>query len=587
MLKVFNSDFKKNIPKSPGVYIFYNKENKPLYVGKAVNLKNRVSSYFSSIKHSIKTKSLVSKICFVDFVVTKNENDSFLLENNFIKNLKPKYNILLRDDKSFPWIIIKNENFPRIFITRNENKKEGQYFGPFLSYKKANELLTILKKIYPTITCSHVLNKKLTKQKNSCLSCQINKCKGPCSGEQSEEEYNKNIKQISFFLKGNFNSLIKSLKYKMLFYSKNLLFELAQKEKEKILLLTEFKEKSVIVNNSFSDHDVFCVISNDIFSFFSFLRVSNGVVSIYKSTYVKKILNETNEYLLSIFINNIYNDFENISNSIISNVKVSNYNTIIPVRGYKKNILDFLFKNLLIYKQRFELKKSNNKDYNLIIKNLKKLLNLKFLPKHIECFDNSNLFGKNPTSACVVFKNGIPSKKDYIHFNIKNVKNINDFDSMYEVVKRRYLFLKNKKLKFPNLILIDGGKGQLSSAYKALKDIDLDNKIEIISVAKKDEIIFNIKKEEFKLSKFSHELKLIQYLRDEAHRFSLSHHRIRRLKNMVESELDNIFGIGIKSKKKLLNKFKNIRNIKKQKLKQLINVLGDSKGKIVFNYFNK
>ena len=509
MLKVFNSDFKKNIPKSPGVYIFYNKENKPLYVGKAVNLKNRVSSYFSSIKHSIKTKSLVSKIYFIDFVVTKNENDSFLLENNFIKNLKPKYNILLRDDKSFPWIIIKNEIFPRIFITRNENKKEGQYFGPFLSYKKANELLTILKKLYPTITCSHVLNKKLTKQKNSCLSCQINKCKGPCSGEQSEEEYNKNIKQISFFLKGNFNSLIKSLKKKMFFYSENLLFELAQKEKEKILLLTEFKEKSVIVNNSFSNHDVFCVISNDIFSFFSFLRVSNGVVSIYKSTYVKKILNETDEYLLSVFINNIYNDFENISNSIISNVKISSYNTIIPVRGYKENILDFLFKNLLIYKQRFELKKSNNKDYNLIIKNLKKLLNLKFLPKHIECFDNSNLFGKNPTSACVVFKNGIPSKKDYIHFNIKTVKNINDFDSMYEVVKRRYLFLKNKKLKFPNLILIDGGKGQLSSAYKALKDIDLDNKIEIISVAKKDEIIFNIKKEEFKLSKFSHELKLI------------------------------------------------------------------------------
>ena len=587
MLKVFNSDFKKNIPKSPGVYIFYNKENKPLYVGKAVNLKNRVSSYFSSIKHSIKTKSLVSKIYFIDFVVTKNENDSFLLENNFIKNLKPKYNILLRDDKSFPWIIIKNEIFPRIFITRNENKKEGQYFGPFLSYKKANELLTILKKLYPTITCSHVLNKKLTIQKNSCLSCQINKCKGPCSGEQSEEEYNKNIKQISFFLKGNFNILIKSLKKNMFFYSENLLFELAQKEKEKIIILTEFKEKSVIVNNSFSNHDVFCVISNDIFSFFSFLRVTNGVVSIYKSTYVKKILNETDEYLLSVFINNIYNDFENISNSIISNVKISNYNTIIPVRGYKKNILDFLFKNLLIYKQRFELKKSNNKDYNLIIKNLKNLLNLKFLPKHIECFDNSNLFGKNPTSACVVFKNGIPSKKDYIHFNIKTVKIINDFDSMYEVVKRRYLFLKNKKLKFPNLILIDGGKGQLSSAYKALKDIDLDNKIEIISVAKKDEIIFNIKKEEFKLSKFSHELKLIQYLRDEAHRFSLSHHRSRRLKNMVESELDNIFGIGIKSKKKLLNKFKNIRNIKKQKLKQLITVLGDSKGKIVFNYFNK
>ena len=231
--------------------------------------------------------------------------------------------------------------------------------------------------------------------------------------------------------------------------------------------------------------------------------------------------------------------------------------------------------------------KTNSKDYSFIIKNLKKLLNLRFLPKHIECFDNSDLFGKNPTSACVVFKNGVPSKKDYIHFNIKTVKIINDFDSMYEAVKRRYLFLKKENKPFPNLILIDGGKGQLSSAYKALKDIDLDNKIELISVAKKEEIIFNTKKEEFKLSKFSDELKLIQYLRDEAHRFSLYHHRSKRLKSMVESELDNIFGIGLKSKKNLLNKFKNIKNIKKQKLKQLIKVLGDSKGKIVFNYFNK
>ena len=587
MLKVSEPDFKKNIPKNPGVYIFYNKEKKPLYVGKAINLKSRVSSYFSSIRHSIKTKSLVSKINFVDFVITKNENDSFLLENNFIKNLNPKYNILLRDDKSFPWIIIKNEVFPRIFITRNENKKEGKYFGPFLSYKKANEILIILKKLYPTISCSHVLNKKLTKQKNSCLSCQINNCKGPCSGDQTEEKYNEIIKEISNFLKGNFNNLIKDFKKNMFLYSKNLQFELAQKEKEKILLLTEFKEKSVIVNNSFSNHDVFCVISSENFSFFSFLRVSNGVVSIYKNSFVKKILNETDEYLLSVFINNIYNNFENISNSIISNIKILNYKSIIPIKGYKKNILDFSFKNLLIYKQRFELKKSNNKDYNLIIKNLKNLLKLKSLPKYIECFDNSNLFGKNPTSACVVFKNGIPSKKDYIHFNIKTVKIINDFDSMYEAVKRRYLFLKNENKPFPNLILIDGGKGQLSSAYKALKEIELDTKIEIISVAKKEEIIFNTKKEEFKLDHHSDELKLIQFLRDEAHRFSLSHHRKRRLKNMVESELDNIFGIGEKTKKTLLNKFKNIDNIKKQKLQKLIKILGNSKGKIIYNYFNK
>ena len=587
MLKVTDSNFKKNIPENPGIYIFYNKEKKPLYVGKAINLRKRVSSYFSSIKHSIKTKSLVSKINFIDFVVTKNENDSFLLENNFIKNLKPKYNILLRDDKSFPWIIIKKETFPRIFITRNENKKEGKYFGPFLSYKKANEILKILKKLYPTITCSHVLNKKLTKQKNSCLSCQINNCKGPCSGEQTEKKYNENIREISIFLKGNFNTLIKGFKKNMFFYSKNLLFELAQKEKEKISLLNEFKDKSVIVNNSFSNHDVFCVVSSDKFSFFSFLRVSNGVVSIYKNSFVKKIMNESDEYLLSVFINNTYTRFENISNSIISNVKISNYKSTIPIKGYKKNILDFSFKNLLIYKQRFELKNSNNKDYDFIIKNLKKLLKLKVLPKHIECFDNSNLFGKNPTSACVVFKNGIPSKKDYIHFNIKTVKIINDFDSMYEVVKRRYLFLKNKNKHLPNLILIDGGKGQLSSAYKALKEIELNNKIELISIAKKEEIIFNTNKEEFRLNHHSDELKLIQYLRDEAHRFSLLHHRNKRLKNMLVSDLDNIFGIGFKSKKILLEKFKNIKNIKKQNLKNLIKVLGNNKGKIVYNYFNK
>ena len=587
MLKICESDFRKNIPKKPGVYIFYCKEKKPLYVGKASILKKRVSSYFSSKDHGVKTKLLVSKIFYIDFVVTKNENDSFLLENNFIKNLKPKYNILLRDDKSFPWVLIKKETYPRIFITRNEYKKEGQYFGPFLSYKKANELLNILKKLYPTISCSYVLNRRFSKKNTSCLSCQINKCLGPCSGGQNEGDYNNNIKKIVGFLKGNFNPLIKDFKKNMRVFAENLNFELAQKEKEKIVLLNDFKERSVIVNNSFSNHDVFCIISTENYSFFSFLRISNGVISIYKNSYVKKIFNEENSYLLSVFINNIYSKFNRISNTIISNIEVDNYKCFIPVKGYKKNIIDFSINNLLLYKQRFELKNSNEKDFDSILNNLKIELKLNKKPNYIECFDNSNLFGKNPTSACVVFKNGIPSKKDYIHFNIKTVKNINDFDSMYEAVKRRYSFLRKENKILPNLILIDGGKGQLSSAYKALVDINLNKKIEIISIAKREEIVYDINKNEFFLNKRSDELKLLQQLRDEAHRFSLKHHRNKRLKSFLESDLDNIFGIGLKSKKLLLINFKNINNIKKQNLKKLSKILGKNKGKIVFNYFNK
>ena len=587
MLKICEPDFKKNIPKKPGVYIFYCKEKKPLYVGKASVLKKRVSSYFSSKDHSIKTKLLVSKIFYIDFVVTKNESDSFLLENNFIKNLKPKYNILLRDDKSFPWVLIKKEAFPRVFITRNENKKEGQFFGPFLSYKKANELLNILKKLYPTISCSFVLSRRFSKKTTPCLSCQINKCLGPCSGDQSEADYNNNIKKIINFLKGNFNPLIKDFKKNMEILAGNLNFELAQKEKEKIILLNDFKERSVIVNNSFSNHDVFCIVSSDYYSFFSFLRISNGVISIYKNSYVKKIFNEENSYLLSVFINNIYSKFNIISNTIISNIEVDNYKCFIPLKGYKKNIIDFSINNLLLYKQRFELKNIKEKDFNSILNNLKKELKLNKKPEYIECFDNSNLFGKNPTSACVIFKNGVPSKKDYIHFNIKTVKNINDFDSMYEVVKRRYSFLKKENKKLPSLILIDGGKGQLSSAYKALIDINLNKKIEIISIAKREEIVYDINKNEFILNKRSNELKLLQQLRDEAHRFSLKHHRNKRLKSFLESDLDNIFGIGLKSKKLLLINFKNINNIKKQSFKKLSKILGKNKGKIVFNYFNK
>jgi len=587
LLKVCDSGFKNRVPKKPGVYVFYDKNNTPLYVGKASVLKNRVSSYFSSKKHSVKTTSLISKVFFVDFVVTKNESDSFLLENNFIKNLKPKYNILLRDDKSFPWIVIKKERFPRVFVTRNENKKDGWCFGPFLSNKKANELLSIIKKLYPTITCSFVLSRRFIKKNNICLSCQINRCFGPCSGKQSEVDYNNIIKKITVFLRGNFKPLLRDFKNNMVFFSKKLNFELAQKEKDKIILLTSFKEKSVVVSNSFSNHDVFCVISDDVYSFFSFLRISNGVVSIYKNSYVKKILNEGNNYLLSVFINNIYSDFTIISNTIISNVKVDNYKCIVPIKGYKKNIIDFSINNLLLYKQRFNLNKTSVKNFDLILNSLKIKLNLNKKPSYIECFDNSNLFGNNPTSACVVFKNGIPSKKDYIHFNIKTVKNINDFDSMYEVVKRRYSFLKKNNKNYPNLVLIDGGKGQLSSAYKALLEINLNKKIELISIAKKEEIIFDINKKKYVLNKRSNELKLLQQLRDEAHRFSLKHHRNKRLKNFIVSDLDNIFGIGLKSKKKLIIVFKNINNIKKQSLKKLIKVLGKNKGKLVFNYFNK
>ncbi len=582
------------LPDQPGCYQFLDEKGKVIYVGKAKNLKRRVSSYFNKNHDHPKTRILVRKIKNIKYIVVNSEEDTLLLENNLIKKLRPRYNVLLKDDKSYPSIVIKNEYFPRVFKTRNIVKDGSRYYGPYTSIQSVNALLEIIRKVYKIRTCRlNLAPEKIAEGKyNVCLEYHINRCKGPCEALQPLEDYNKNVSEINEILRGNVGIIEKRILEQMHNLANKLRFEEAHELKEKLELIHNFKEKSQVVSNINYNLDVFSLEEDESSAFINYLHVVNGGVNQAYTFEYKKRLDENKEELLGLGIVEMRHRFNSNSKEIIvpflPDIILKNVEFTIPKIGDKKKLLALSEKNVKQYKLD-KLKKSEmlNPDQRAtrILTTVKKDLQLKEVPWHIECFDNSNIQGTNPVSACVVFKKAKPSKKDYRHFNIKTVVGANDFASMAEVIERRYSRLLNEGEKLPQLIVIDGGKGQLHSAADSLRKIGLYGKIGLIGIAKRlEEIYFPEDSVPLYIDKNSETLKLIQQLRDEAHRFGLSHHRKKRSKEQIKSELDSIKGIGSITKKKLLGTFKSIKRLKEADHAEIEKTVGKSKAKIIIDW---
>ncbi|MCD6557362.1 MAG: excinuclease ABC subunit UvrC [Bacteroidales bacterium] len=588
------------LPQKPGVYIFYNDKGTIIYVGKAKILKNRVSSYFSKNYDNTKTKILVRHIVKFEHIVVETETDALLLENNLIKKYRPRYNILLKDDKTYPWICIKNEAFPRVFQTRNVIKDGSKYFGPYTSVRMVRVLLRLLKSLFQIRTCNY----KLTTENISsgkfkiCLEHHIGNCKAPCVGKQTEENYNEQIIQIQNILKGNFSTVKAYLKDRMLQYSANLKFEKAQEIKEKLDVLQEYQSKSTILSSSSGNFDVFSILSDDDFAYVNYLKVVDGAVINVHTTEFKKKLNETDNEILPSAIIEIINKqqsgFDEIQEIILpfnSDFNFFNIKITVPKIGDKLKLIELSQRNAKYFrldkiKQRTLVDSDRHK--KRILNTMKKDLQMNELPVHLECFDNSNIQGAYPVASCVVFKNAKPSKKDYRKFNIKTVEGPDDFASMEEVIYRRYKRLKEENSELPQLIIVDGGKGQLNSAVKSLKKLDLFGEITIIGIAKRlEEIFFPGDSVPLYLDKNSETLKVIQNARNEAHRFGITFHRNKRSKDFIKSELDNIPGIGKKTIEQLFSCFKSVKEISEAKEKILEKCVGKSKSEIIFNYFQK
>ncbi len=585
----------KTLPNAPGVYQYFDKEDTIIYVGKAKNLRKRVSSYFTKTHDSGKTRVLVKKIVRIKHIVVDTETDALLLENNLIKKHQPRYNVLLKDDKSYPWICIKNECFPRVFSTRRVFKDGGDYFGPYTSTKTVSTLLDLIKGLYPLRTCNYNLsevNVDSGKYK-VCLEYHLGNCKGACEGLETEETYNENIKAIKAILKGNFKDSLSQFKTQMKTFAEQLMFEDAQKIKEKIEILENYQAKSTIVNPKISNVDVFSIVSDESYGYINFLQLSYGSIIRSHTLEVKKKLEETDLQLLELAITEIRQRFHSKSKEIYVPFEVNlgaGIKVTVPKLGDKKHILDLSLRNAKYYRmERFKQDKivDPSRHTNRIMAQMKADLRLSVEPRHIECFDNSNIQGTNPVAACVVFKNGKPSKKDYRHFNIKTVEGPDDFASMEEVVYRRYKRLQDENKPLPQLIIIDGGKGQLSSALKSLDALNLRGKIAIIGIAKRlEELFYPNDPIPLYLDKKSETLKTIQHLRNEAHRFGIEHHRNRRSKNALNTELETIPGIGEKTIVDLLKHFKSAKRISNAKLDELESVIGASRAEKIYNYYH-
>ena len=560
------------IPQKPGVYHFYDSDGEVIYVGKAKNLKRRVSSYFTKTHKRLKTKNLVSKITDISCIIVETEIDALLLENNLIKKHQPRYNILLKDDKSYPWICIKKEEFPRVFQTRNVVKDGSEYFGPYMSGYVVNVLLDYFSELFYDngFTPDSYLNRRVS--------------------SSSKDNYQKTIDEIRKILKGDIKTIIGTLKNRMLFFSEKLDFENAQKTKEKIALLNNYQSKSAIVSSKINNVDVFSICSEKNFAFVNYLKITSGAVVLSHSVEIKKRLSEDDESILQFVITDLRRRFNSVSKTIFCSHSINciwpETKLIVPKIGDKKKLIELSLRNAK-YMQ-FEKKKQNlmakeKKEKTSSLFRLKEDLKLKLIPSHIECFDNSNLQGTNPVAACVVFKNGKPSKKEYRLFNIKTVLGPDDYKSMEEVVFRRYKRLINEKKPLPQLIVIDGGKGQLSSAVKSLKQLNIDGQIAIIGIAKRlEEIYFPNDSTPLYLDKKSSSLKLIQQLRNEAHRFGINHHRRKRMSENIKTSLDNISGIGPKTSTLLLKKFGSVKNLMNADYKIVQSLIGESKAKKIF-----
>tara|TARA_B110000444_G_scaffold188807_1_gene178182 strand:- start:565 stop:2361 length:1797 start_codon:yes stop_codon:yes gene_type:complete len=584
-----------NLPNNPGVYQFLNSDNVIIYVGKAKSLKKRVKSYFKQNHKDRKTNSLVKNIYNVKHIVVKTESDALLLENSLIKKFQPKYNILLKDDKSYPWICIKKERFPRVFYTRKMIKDGSDYFGPYTSLRVVKTILSIISSLYKLRTCSYDLNEKKVEDKKYkvCLEFHIGNCLGPCEDLQKEENYNQNIIEIKDILRGNFKNSLHSFKTEMKELAENLKFEEANLIKSKIQALENYQYKSTVVSPKISNVDIFSYVEDETFVYVNFLQISLGSIVRSFNLEIKSKIDEGIKKILELAAIEIRLKFKSNSPIVYSPIAIElgeNIKIEIPKIGDKRKILDLSLKNAIQFK--FDCLKQikiidPERHQNRILKRLKEDLSLDNTPIHIECFDNSNTQGTNPTSACVVFKNAKPSKKDYRHFNIKTVDGPDDYASMQEVVFRRYHRLLEEKKSLPQLIIIDGGKGQLSAALKSLVDLKLENTISIIGIAKRlEEIYFVNDSTPLFLDKKSESLILIQKLRNEAHRFSLKLHRNKRSENAFTNELDNIKGIGNLTRTKLLKTFKSNINISKLSIKELQKSIGNSKAKLVFDYYN-
>jgi excinuclease ABC subunit C len=586
----------QTLPDNPGVYQYFDKDDKILYVGKAKNLKKRVSSYFTKSHDNYKTSVLVKKIVSIKHIVVATESDALLLENNLIKKLQPRYNILLKDDKSYPWICIKNEPFSRIFPTRRMVKDGSEYYGPYTNFKIVNTILEMIKELYPLRTCNYDLSQANIKsgKYKVCLEYHIGNCKGPCEGLESLENYQKQVEAIRQILKGNFKDSLKEFKIQMKELAEDMQFEAAQKVKEKIEVLENYQAKSTVLNPKLSNIDVFSIVSDETMAYVNFLQISHGAIVRSHTMEIKKKLEETDEELLELAVVEIRERFRLNSKEIILPFPLSlgeNLKITVPQLGDKRQILDLSIRNAKYYRMD-QLKQIKivdpDRHTNRIMAQMKKDLRLSVEPRHIECFDNSNIQGTNPVAACVVFKDGKPSKKDYRHFNIKTVEGPDDFASMEEVVFRRYKRLIDENEPLPQLIIIDGGKGQLSSALKSVDALGLRGKIAIVGIAKRlEELFYPGDSAPLYLDKKSETLKVIQFLRNEAHRFGITHHRDKRSKAALTNSLESIPGIGEKTMITLLKHFKSVKRLQLASEKEISDVVGLSKAKKITEFYKE
>lgn len=586
----------KTLPQDPGVYRYYDKDNNLLYVGKAKNLKKRVLSYFNKNHGGYRTRIMVSKIVRLETTIVNSEYDALLLENNLIKELNPYYNVMLKDDKTYPWICIKNESFPRVFLTRNVIKDGSEYYGPYAKPRQAKILIDTIKKIYKLRTCNLNLSPdKIDDGKYKvCLEYHIKNCLGPCEGLESEEEYNDKIKAIRGIIKGDYKIARQYLTGQMMHFAEKMEFENAQMVKERLEILEDYQTHSMVVNAYIDDVDVFGIFSDESAAYVNYFKINNGSIVQSFTTEIKKILEESDEEIMEEALVEIRQKFSSNSKEIYLpfhlSVEIPGAKIIVPKVGDKKRIVELSEKNAREYRLE-KLKQVQIVDperhTNRIMAEMQKNLRMPVEPRHIEGFDNSNIQGTNPVSACVVFKDGKPSKQDYRIFHVKTVEGPNDFATMEEVILRRYSRLLDEGEDLPQLILIDGGKGQLSSAVKSLKTLGLYGKITIVGIAKRlEEIFFPEDPIPLYLDKKSETLKILQRVRDEAHRFGVKHHRTRRKNSTIKSELEEIPGVGPKSIEMLLSKMKSVKRIREANLETLEEILGKSKAKMVFEYFN-
>ncbi|GHC45464.1 excinuclease ABC subunit UvrC [Ulvibacter litoralis] len=584
------------LPDSPGVYQYYDKEDKLLYIGKAINLRKRVASYFNKEHDNGRTRLLVKKIATVKHIVVATETDALLLENNLIKKYQPRYNVMLKDDKTYPWICIKNERFPRVFSTRRMIKDGSEYFGPYTSMRTVHTLLDLIKGLYPLRTCNYDLSEEKIQagKYKVCLEYHLKNCLGPCEAYYSEAQYNDNIEAIRNIVKGNFKESLHTFKKQMTTLAANLEFEEAQRIKEKIDILENYQAKSTVVNPKINNVDVFTVLSDESYGYVNYLQISFGSIIRSHTLEIKKKLDESDKQLLQLAVIELRQRFESQCKEVYVPFPITVEEGVkvhVPKAGDKRHILELSLRNAKYFRmERFKQARIVDPDRHekRIMAQMKKDLRLSEEPRHIECFDNSNIQGTNPVAACVVFKNGKPSKKDYRKFNIKTVEGPDDFASMEEVVYRRYKRLLEEEQPLPQLIIIDGGKGQLSSSLKSLDALGLRGKIAIIGIAKRlEELFYPDDPIPLYLDKKSETLKIIQQLRNEAHRFGITFHRNKRSKQALDTELESISGIGEKTIVELLTHFKSTKRVAEATFDDLEKVVGTSRAKKIVTHFQQ